>query len=136
MPSKVRARKKTKGQKSGRRYTLVLREVADINSASAILPEVPLPGVHGGPVRLFILDDNQIVHRHFRYDDRLLAIRNRVVHWQIQPADEVRETRMAADGLEVRVFREVGMSVDINARCESPRIGRPAPRGFARRYGP
>ena len=80
-------------------YTLVLREVADINSASAILPEVPLPGVHGGPVRLFILDDNQIVHRHFRYDDRLLSIRNRVVHWQIQPADEVREMRMAADGL-------------------------------------
>lgn len=29
--------------------------------------------------------------------------RNRVVHWQIQPADEVREIRMAADGLEVRV---------------------------------
>jgi len=87
-------------------------------------------------VRLFILDDNQIVHRHFRYDDRLLAIRNRTVHWQIQPADEVREIRMAADGLEVRVFREVGMSVDINARCESPRIGRSAPRGFPRRYGP
>ena len=62
--------------------------------------------------------------------------RNRVVHWQIQPADEVREIRMAADGLEVRVFREVGMSVDINARCESPRIGRSAPRGFPRRYGP
>lgn len=87
-------------------------------------------------MRLFILDDNQIVHRHFRYDDRLLAIRNRVVHWQIQPADEVREIRMAADGLEVRVFRAVGMSVDINAQCESPSIGRPAPRGFARRYGP
>jgi hypothetical protein len=56
-----------------RMETLVLREVADIDTCGIVRAEAPRND-HRGPVRFFILDGNQIVQRHFRHDNRQTAL--------------------------------------------------------------